>query len=103
MCFYPNNIQKYFIIYFRLNDAVCCRIRSIANKYACLLTKFDADGTSNNISDIYLEVFFYIIIHISNFLCIIVLYIIITFYTYIFLFVFSPPIVAHIFKMLHNF
>ncbi|XP_025409362.1 protein FAM114A2 [Sipha flava] len=38
-----------------LNEAVCCRIRSVANKYACLLTQFDADDTSNNISDIYLE------------------------------------------------
>ncbi|VVC39877.1 Protein of unknown function DUF719 [Cinara cedri] len=38
-----------------LNEAICCRIRFIANKYACLSTKFDADGTSNNISDIYLE------------------------------------------------
>lgn len=39
-----------------LNEAVCCRIRSIANQYACILTTFDADDTSNKISDIYLEV-----------------------------------------------
>ncbi|XP_026823057.1 protein FAM114A2 [Rhopalosiphum maidis] len=38
-----------------LNESVCCRIRFIANKYASLLTKYDADGTSNNISDVYLE------------------------------------------------
>lgn len=45
-----------FLFFFSLNEAVCCQIRSIANKYACLLTKFDADDTSNKISDIYLEV-----------------------------------------------
>ncbi|XP_025206942.1 protein FAM114A2 [Melanaphis sacchari] len=38
-----------------LNESLCCQIRFIANKYASLLTKYDADGTSNNISDIYLE------------------------------------------------
>ncbi|CAI6345747.1 unnamed protein product [Macrosiphum euphorbiae] len=38
-----------------LNESVCCRIRYIANKYASLLTKYDADGTSNKISDVYLE------------------------------------------------
>lgn len=41
-----------------LNEAICCRIRSIANTFACLLTAFDATDTSNNISDIYLEVNF---------------------------------------------
>lgn len=43
---------------FSLNESVCCRIRFIANKYASLLTKYDADGTSNNISDVYLEVIY---------------------------------------------
>lgn len=38
-----------------INESVCCRIRFIANKYASLLIKYDADGTSNNISDVYLE------------------------------------------------
>lgn len=46
------------LFFFSVNESICCRFRSIANKYACLLTKFDADGTSNNISDIYLEVIF---------------------------------------------
>lgn len=52
---FPITIALY-TIFFSLNEAICCQIRSIANKYACLLTKFDADDTSNNISDIYLEV-----------------------------------------------
>ncbi|XP_050441399.1 protein FAM114A2 isoform X2 [Adelges cooleyi] len=38
-----------------LNEAICCRIRSVAYNYACLLTKLDAASTSNQISDIYLE------------------------------------------------
>lgn len=50
-----------------LNEAVCCRIRSIANQYACILTTFDADDISNNISDIYLEVmnkYLYLLSHL---------------------------------------
>jgi len=49
-------LQIIIINIFSLNESVCCRIRFIANKYASLLTKYDADGTSNNISDVYLEV-----------------------------------------------
>lgn len=54
----PYYIQIVIIYFFSLNESVCCRIRFIANKYASLLTKYDADDTSNNISDVYLEVIY---------------------------------------------
>jgi len=76
-------------LFFSLNESVCCRIRFIANKYASLLTKYDADGTSNNISDVYLEVFTSNLLYLKvklYFLCIF----------------FSHPIVVHTLKMLHN-
>ncbi|XP_050520879.1 uncharacterized protein LOC126894131 isoform X2 [Daktulosphaira vitifoliae] len=38
-----------------LYEAICCRIRSIANNYACLLSKIDDADISSQISDIYLE------------------------------------------------
>lgn len=68
-------LPKYLSFFFfgSLNETVCCQIRSIASKYACLLTKFDAEDTSNKISDIYLEViikrFYLLCLKIIPFVC----------------------------------
>lgn len=80
------------MFFFSLNESVCCRIRFIANKYASLLTKYDADGISNNISDVYLEVIYLLNTHITLKLNV----------QYFLYFFFSRPIVVLTFKMLHN-